>query len=353
MGTGSGTFAIAWSQSELDGQADPPLDLLAVGAGWSWSGTAARLDGPQDVLRLDGAEGADELRRRAARTVARLVGQRHRTPEAPRPEADAPLSRGFAVTDGRRLFRVSLLGGDRRDRLLAFPGALPAPGAEHWVTAVDLPAPDLLPQAVVCFAAGTRIRTPSGEAAVEDLRPGDLVCTRDDGARPVEWIGSRRISGARLQVSPGLRPVRIRAGALGPGLPASDLLVSPQHRLLVGGRAAEALFGTAEVLVEARDLIDDRGIGPARSLREITYVHLMLARHQVLLANGLPAESFHPAGAALAAIEPVQRAMLLRRFPELDRDPFRYGPHARRALTRAEAAVLRYRPAALPRPAGA
>ena len=75
MKTGSsGTFVISWSQTETDGLKAAPLDILAVGASWRWTGVPVRVDGPQEVLRLDGAEGAAETRRRAARIVRRLIG---------------------------------------------------------------------------------------------------------------------------------------------------------------------------------------------------------------------------------------------------------------------------------------
>ena len=89
---------------------------------------------------------------------------------------------------------------------------------------------------VTCFARGTRIETPRGAVAVEDLRPGDLVLTRDRGAQPLRWVGSSRVDGGTLASTPRLRPIRIRAGALGRHAPAQDLLVSPQHRILVRRR---------------------------------------------------------------------------------------------------------------------
>lgn len=82
-------------------------------------------------------------------------------------------------------------------------------------------------QGIPCFLCGTMIETPQGPVAIEDLVPGDLVLTRDRGAQPLRWIGSRGLSGRELAAAPHLVPIRIRAGALAAGVPAADLLVSP------------------------------------------------------------------------------------------------------------------------------
>lgn len=88
-----------------------------------------------------------------------------------------------------------------------------------------------LPTTVVCFARDTLIQTISGQKPVQDLNVGDLIFTRDNGYQPIRWIGQRSYSGAALQDQSWLRPIKIRAGALGHGLPSLDLIVSPQHRI--------------------------------------------------------------------------------------------------------------------------
>jgi hypothetical protein len=349
MGTGfRGTFAIAWSDSEVDGVEDAPVDALAIGASWCWYGRAVRIDGPQDVLILDEPEGAADLRARAARSIGRMTGIGHlaQNRDDGRLDPDGPLRDGFSVTDGRRQYAVAMLRDPRTGRmLLAFPGSLPAPGTEHWITAITgrpRRAAASGPQGVICFTEGTLLRTPDGERPVETLQAGDRVLTRDDGAQEVLWVGNRHFTGARLLVAPDLRPIRIRARALDGDLPDADLLVSPQHRVLIRGRSARALFNTDEVLVAAADLINDRTITVARALRSLTYYHLMLPRHQVVWANGVATESFHPAEMPLERIEAGQRERLYRIFPDLARDPARYGAPARRMLSRAEAAILRH-----------
>lgn len=352
MGTGTrGTFVIAWSQTEIDGLAGAPPSALAVGATWQWSGKAVRVDGPGDILVLGPPEDSAELRRRAARSVRRLVG-RALQDDPGRPVAldepeDPLLDRGFAVTDGVRRYTVTVIDVPDALPLLMFLDDVPPANAELWVSHV-MASPAHLnritesPKSVICFTPDTRIRTPDGVKRVGDLEEGDLVQTKDDGPQPVLWIGRRRMSGARLFAMPELRPIRIRAGATGMGIPDFDLLVSPDHRMLLKGDVARALFNTPEVLVRARDLINDRSIVVDHRVGHVTYVHLLFDRHQVVWANGIESESFHPASMPLDAIEPRQRNQLIARVPELARDTSLYGAFARRSLAPSEAAILQY-----------
>jgi hypothetical protein len=186
------------------------------------------------------------------------------------------------------------------------------------------------------------IRTQAGLCPIERLSPGDKVLTRDDGAQEIIWMGQRRMSGARLYAMPALRPIRIRAGALGIDRPEPDLLVSPQHRLLLRGRAAQALFNEPEVLVAAADLINNRSIVVDRGLREVIYIHLLFEQHQVIWANGLESESFHPANTSLDMIDESQRDSLLALFPRIEEQPESYGAFARRNLSTPEVALLRH-----------
>src|SRR5690606_22913105 len=126
---------------------------------------------------------------------------------------------------------------------------------------------------------------------IDALRPGDLIQTRDNGPREILWRGSRRMTGARLYAMPHLRPIRFRARALGQGRPEEDLWVSPQHRMLLRGAAAQALFNSAEVLVAAEDLVNGQSVAVDMAAREVTYIHLLLDRHNVIFANGMETES--------------------------------------------------------------
>jgi len=169
-----------------------------------------------------------------------------------------------------------------------------------------------------------------------------LICTKDNGAQPIRWIGSRQITGGRLMAMPMLRPIRIKANVFADGEPDQDLVVSPDHRILLKGSAARALFNTSEVLVAARDLVNDSHIRVDHRCRGISYVHLMLDQHQIVWANGVEVESFHPAAMDPDNIDPLQRNSLWERFPDVVDDAHSYGEFARRNLTRSEAAILSY-----------
>lgn len=169
----------------------------------------------------------------------------------------------------------------------------------------------------VCFADDTLIQTDRGARVIGGLRVGDLVMTRDNGLQPIRWIGASHVSAAHLAAVPSLRPVRIRAGALGQGLPSADLVVSPQHRVLVRSKIAQKMFGTAEVLVAAKQLMQLDGIDLADDLDSVTYVHMLFDRHEVVISNGAETESLFTGPEALKAVGPAARAEIMALFPEL------------------------------------
>ncbi|TKW63553.1 MAG: Hint domain-containing protein [Paracoccus denitrificans] len=183
---------------------------------------------------------------------------------------------------------------------------------------------------VVCFGADALIRTPTGEAAAADLAIGDLVETRDGGPQAIRWIGTRHLDAATLADNPKLRPVRIRAGALGEGLPQADLIVSPQHRMLVRSRIALKMFGAMEVLVAARQLCQIEGIDVADDLDSVTYVHFLFDAHQIVWANGAESESLFTGTEALRSVGPAAAAEIFAIFPELA--AAEHDPLAARAL---------------------
>lgn len=193
----------------------------------------------------------------------------------------------------------------------------------------------------ICVQRGTLIETGHGPVAVEDLAPGDMVQTRDSGLRPVRWIGSRRMNAAQLALAPELRPIRIAAGAIGPDIPDRDLLVSPQHRVLLTGWKAELYFGEPEILVPAKSLVDDCTIVIARDVEDVEYFHVLFDRHEIMLTNGAPTESFFPGAYVLDALDRAVSEELYAIFPELAADPERFGPAARMSVKHSEAAVLR------------
>ncbi len=351
MNTGSsGTFVISWTQTELDGLKAAPLDVLSVGAAWRWSGTAVRVDGPQSVLILNGAEAVADTRKRAARMVRRVVGAALGSPAAAPAEIDGDdlPDQSFLVTDGHHSYAITIIPvPDSGARLLMMMGDLPPSDRDLWVvrTAIDRNkiAAEARPAAgVICFTPGTWLSTPCGPRQIETLKPGDQILTRDNGPQPVLWRGHRRMSGARLYAMPQLRPIRFRSGALGTGRPDQDLLVSPQHRMLVKGPSAQALFNTSEVLVAAENLVNDLSVIVDHAVREVVYIHILLDQHNIVWANGLETESFHPANTALDMIDDSQRSGLLALLPSIAENPQAYGEYARRNISASEAAILRH-----------
>ncbi|MEL6913990.1 MAG: Hint domain-containing protein [Pseudomonadota bacterium] len=335
-----GTFVISWSQTQTDGETAAPPSALAASKTWRWAGDVVRVDGPGALLRLDGANGDAELRRRAADRVRRLVGAaRANTTDLENVDLSdfAPLRDDcFVVTDGRGAFVVSIVEVPSGPPLAMFVDDVPPSGVDLWVVESRIaPAPERPAQTapdagrMICFTPGTQIRLGAGVVDVAALRPGDLVQTKDNGLQEVLWVGARRITGARLHVMPELAPVRFTSGALGSGRPDAELVVSPEHRMLVKGPRARALFNSEEVLVSARDLADGQGIWIDRLVREIIYVHVLFERHEIVFANGLETESFHPAQAALTDAQ----AEAVRAFST-------GADSARRVLSKSEAAIL-------------
>lgn len=185
---------------------------------------------------------------------------------------------------------------------------------------------------LICFTPGTRILTRHGERPIDSLRPGDLVVTRDHGLRPVRWLGRRRVPGTG-----SLAPVVIDAGATGGE--SAALTVSPRHRMLFTGYRAELLFGEPEVLVTAAHLVNGRDVRRApRS--EVTYMHLMFDRHEVIYAEGMATESFYAGEGALSAVDAPAREELFTVFPELRSAAGEHRITARPCLRRHEAQLL-------------
>ena len=354
MGTAyKGTFVISWSQTTIDTLQAAPVDFLKVGVAWGWEGEAVRVDGPNDLLRLDDAEGEADRRKRAARMVRRLVGAAIEDTNNPNAiSIDHPLAdRSFVLTDGESTYTVTLIdSGTRKPPLLMFLNKMPPRNRDLWVVHAALSnnvtQSDAEHQgAVICFTPDTRILTPDGIKPIQNLREGDYVQTKDNGCQQIQWMGQRRMSGARLFAMPKLRPIRIRAGLFGLDEPDEDLLVSPEHRMLVKGRIAMDLFNTPEVLVAARDLVDHDRVCVDLTVREITYVHMLLSQHEILFANGVESESFHPANAALSALDAEDRQRLAEMLPSVEYNPQSYGRYARRNLSASEAAILTHRAA--------
>lgn len=193
---------------------------------------------------------------------------------------------------------------------------------------------------VPCFTPGTRIATPRGEVAVEALSVGDRVITRDNGLQVIRWIGTRALKASDIAQAKNLAPVLIRKGALGNDLPERDMMVSPNHRMLVANDKTALYFEESEVLVAAKHLTGLQGVS-VMAPTDVTYIHLMFENHEVILSDGAWSESFQPGLQSLAGVGNAQRLELLALFPELQTyaGVEDYGA-ARRTVKAFEAAVL-------------
>ncbi len=195
---------------------------------------------------------------------------------------------------------------------------------------------------VICFAEGTIIDTDLGPRPVETLREGDLVRTQDNDLQPVRWIGRKRLDSLDLARHPELCPVRVRQGALGNGAPYVDLRLSPQHRVQVSDWRAELLFAERSVLVAIKHLVNDHDITVERDVASVSYFHLLFDAHEIVFANGAPAESLHPGAVAMEAVGPEARQEIELLFPDMP-EPGRTRRTAQPVLKSYEAeAVLAY-----------
>ena len=135
-----------------------------------------------------------------------------------------------------------------------------------------------------CFATGTMIQTETGEVAVEALEVGDKVQVASGGLRPIRWLGHRRVDCRRHPEPEKVRPVRVSAHAFGDDLPARDLVLSPEHALFLDGYLVPV-----SVLVDGVSVVQE-------AWERVTYHHVELDRHDVILAEGLAAESYLDTG---------------------------------------------------------
>ncbi len=188
---------------------------------------------------------------------------------------------------------------------------------------------------VACFVRGTQIATRRGSVPIEELKAGDEVITMDHGFQKIRWIGSTSVA-----AEGSLAPVVIRKGAMGN---ERDLRVSPQHRMLVRGWHVELMFGQKEALVPAKALINDETVFPLEG-GTVDYFHMMFDRHELVYAEGIPSESFHPGHVGIGSFAEDTRQEILSLFPQLREDAEGYSEHVRPSLKVREAKVLAENP---------
>jgi len=222
---------------------------------------------------------------------------------------------GDTITVRIGLFQTATITGVTFYRDGAPPVFMPTDGSTlvtssfRSATAVQTSTQYDLPP-VPCFVAGTMIFTAKGPRAVETLQPGDMLLTRDCGMRPVRWVGQVTVDGRGRHA-----PIRFMPDVCGN---SRALLVSPNHRMLITGWKAEMYFGEHEILIPAKKLVngDTVCVSPCE---KVTYVHVLLDRHEVIYAEGAATESLHP-GDFLMASESDTKNEILTLFPELASD---------------------------------
>lgn len=171
---------------------------------------------------------------------------------------------------------------------------------------------------VPCFCQRTSLIGENGRTIrIEEICEGDLVQAIDGKLHSVRWIGVKTLSKTILQAEERLRPIKISAGALGPAVPSDDLLVSPQHRILVKSKIVERMFGVQQVLVAAKKLLDLEGVEIVRDFREVTYYHILFDQHEIIVANGAAAESLYLGPQAQKSLSPASLREIEDIFPEI------------------------------------
>ncbi|MDN5567945.1 MAG: Hint domain-containing protein [Paracoccus sp. (in: a-proteobacteria)] len=198
--------------------------------------------------------------------------------------------------------------------LVQYPGGTPIVTGTTYTASNITDVPN---EIIVCFCRGTLITTDQGVIAIEDLGVGDMVITMDNGPRPIRWIGKRKLTPLSLARNPKLRPVRIRAGALGENMPEVDLTVSPQHRILIRSAIAQRMFDTREVLLPAIKLCALDGIDQVDDATEVEYWHMLFDGHEIVYSNGAATESLFTGPEALKGVSLESRAEIIALFPEI------------------------------------
>ena len=193
---------------------------------------------------------------------------------------------------------------------------------------------------VPCFTPGTQIATPKGEVAVEKLKVGDRVLTRDNGIQTINWVGQKRVDFEQLKALPEMRPILIKAGAIGDGQPERDMLVSPSHRMLIQSELAQLYFEQSEVLVAAKHMLLMDGVEMSNQ-PYVTYVHFICKNHEIVLSDGAWSESFQPGDFTMKGFDVQQREEIFLLFPELQtQEGLEEYRAARKVLKKHEAKIL-------------
>ena len=172
------------------------------------------------------------------------------------------------------------------------------------------------PGVMVCVCRGTPVLTATGYRPVESLKAGDMLQTLSGELKRILWADSSRLDPASLDLLPNMRPIRIRANALGAGYPSSDLELSPQHRIYVNGRGIEATAGVGTGLIAAKHLVGLPGVEVVGDAETVDYFHILLPDHDVIWTAGLPTESMYIGPYTAARLNPSHRRALQALYPD-------------------------------------
>jgi hypothetical protein len=145
--------------------------------------------------------------------------------------------------------------------------------------------------AVLCVTSDTLLKTAAGATPASKLAIGDFVWTLDHGLQPIRWIGTRSLTANELARSPKQRPICIQRNALGTNIPANNLTVSPQHRILCRSKVSDRMFDTPEVLIAANKLPPIDGVDIDDQSNGVDYYHILFDHHEIISADGALIES--------------------------------------------------------------
>ncbi|SDX30613.1 Hint domain-containing protein [Ruegeria halocynthiae] len=193
----------------------------------------------------------------------------------------------------------------------------------------------------VCFTAGSMILTPAGEKPIETVKPGDHIIVGDGSSRPVRWVGRRHLSRRDQQHTPKFCPIRFKAGSLGNQLPARDMMVSPQHRMVVSSPSLELHYFNRTMLAPAKALVNGDTITQMPPEKNVEYIHILFDRHELVNVDGVWSESFFPGDCTLDAMSAATKEELFTLFPELRFDKGAYAETALPVLKPHEVRMLR------------
>lgn len=339
------TFALRGTQTTVDGSANNYA--FAPSGTWSYSGNTTYFvveEGNDAGALFNGDSETNEF----VDPDERFGGTWQQTAFVDGVQRQIIWDYTFTVTDGTTTWRIGVIDVDLNNDndlndgtdagatdedgyFLVFPDGMPPPNTDLTIGGIvenDASTPHTdLGGTVVCFASGTWIETPEGPRAIETLESGDLVLTADTGPQPILWTGHTTVS-----ASADLAPIVISAGTLGND---RDLVVSPQHAILLDDWRAELLFGQDEVLVRAKDLLCMDGVYRKTGGR-VTYHHILLDAHNVVQSHGIWSETLYPGSVAMGAVGDEARAEIEELFPDLNG----YGPMCAPCLKGFEAQLL-------------